>query len=113
MDHLQGQGWRQGCKNPVIVPRSIDEILQKDTITSSHKLKNRLFLNGLKSKICEIYGLSEWMGKPIPLELDHINGVNSDNRLENLRILCPNCHAQTTTYRGKKLAKCRDETAPS
>lgn len=50
---------------------------------------------------------------PLPLELDHINGERSDNRIENPGILCPNCHALTETYRGKKLAKCRDETAPS
>ncbi len=42
-------------------------------------------------------------GRPIPLELDHINGRRDDNRLDNLRILCPNCHAQTETYRGKNI----------
>jgi len=47
-------------------------------------------------------GLTEWNNKPISLELDHINGINNDNRLENLRIICPNCHAQTPTYRGRK-----------
>lgn len=42
-----------------------------------------------------------WNGMPIPLELDHINGINTDHRLENLQILCPNCHAQTSNYRGR------------
>jgi hypothetical protein len=49
---------------------------------------------------CEACGLSEWQGKPIPIELDHIDG-NSDNNSEgNLRLICPNCHAQTETYKG-------------
>ena len=50
-------------------------------------------------------GITEWNGQPTPTELDHINGVRTDNRLENLRILCPNCHAQTKTYRGKNINK--------
>ena len=45
------------------------------------------------------------MGKPIPLELHHINGINTDNRLENLKFLCPNCHAFTDSYRGKNSRK--------
>lgn len=47
---------------------------------------------------CAICGAVEWQGKTLSLELDHINGINNDNRLENLRFLCPNCHSQTTTY---------------
>lgn len=50
---------------------------------------------------CAICGLTEWQGKNLSLELDHINGINNDNRLENLRFLCPNCHSQTVTYGSK------------
>ena len=61
---------------------------------------------GLKEDKCEICGCSnEWNGKPLILQLDHINGNHSDNRLENLRIVCPNCHSQTETFSNKRAKK--------
>ena len=57
-------------------------------------------LNAIEYK-CAICGISEWQGKKLSLELDHINGINNDHRLENLRFLCPNCHSQTSTYGAK------------
>lgn len=65
------------------------------------KLKNRLLKEGIKERKCEVCGNTEWMGQPIPVELHHIDGDSSNNRLENLQILCPNCHAFTDTYRAK------------
>ena len=50
-------------------------------------------------------GISEWLGNPLALQLDHINGVNNDHRLTNLRFLCPNCHSQTDTYAGKNMGR--------
>lgn len=50
-------------------------------------------------------GISEWNGVPAPLQLDHVNGDRRDNRLENLRILCPNCHAQTDTWCGRNMGR--------
>lgn len=52
---------------------------------------------------CNICGISEWNNSPIVLELNHINGDNRDNRWENLRLLCPNCHSQTGTFRGRNI----------
>ena len=111
--HFKGQGWKKGNHNPVVAAKPLSEILRKGIVFQSFKLKRRLFAEGLKEKRCEMCLNIEWLGKLIPLELDHVNGDSADNRIENLRVLCPNCHAQTETYRGKKLAKCRDETAPS
>jgi hypothetical protein len=111
--HFKGQGWKKGDKSPLVPAKSLSDILRKGSNVQSYKLKKRLFAEGLKDKKCESCTLTKWLEKQIPLELDHINGDASDNRIENLRILCPNCHALTETYRGKKLAKRRDETAPS
>lgn len=69
-------------------------------------LKKRLFKEGIKKNECEMCGISEWRGVKIGLELDHINGDSYDHRLENIRILCPNCHATTDTYRGKNKRVC-------
>ncbi len=83
--------------------KELSVYLVKGVKVSSFKLKNRLLEEGIKEHKCENpeCGLSEWHGKPIPLELHHINGDNTDNRLENLQILCPNCHALTDNYSGK------------
>lgn len=54
---------------------------------------------------CEVCGISEWMGKPISLELDHIDGNADNNAADNLRLICPNCHAQTETYKGANAGK--------
>ena len=68
------------------------------------KIKGKLIREGLKENKCEICGLiNEWNGKPLVLQLHHINGNHTDNRLENLQILCPNCHSQTDTYCGSNI----------
>lgn len=71
----------------------------------THKIKNRLLNEGYKSHSCERCGLSEWMLKPIPLELHHKNGIGTDYSLANIELLCPNCHAFTDNYRAKNIKK--------
>lgn len=68
----------------------------------TYHLKQRLLKEGLKKNCCEQCGLTNiWNNKPIAIQLDHINGNSTDHRLENLRMLCPNCHSQTATFAGK------------
>ena len=94
-----GQGWSKG---KILGPkRPVEDYLTENSYHQSFRLRNRLITEGIKQHKCECCGITEWRGQPTPIELDHINGINTDNRLENLRILCPNCHAQTETYRGK------------
>lgn len=75
------------------------EMLFKENCKHNRNCLRRFIIkNNLLPYKCAICGTTEWNGKTLSLELDHINGINNDNRLENLRFLCPNCHSQTTTY---------------
>jgi 5-methylcytosine-specific restriction endonuclease McrA len=64
-------------------------------------LKGRLIAAGLKENRCEACGLTEWLGRPLSMALHHVNGDGLDNRIENLQLLCPNCHAQTDNFSGR------------
>jgi 5-methylcytosine-specific restriction endonuclease McrA len=85
--------------NPKI---SLVEILEgKHPSFQTYKLKLRLYKEGIFENKCSICGIDSWTNKPLNMELDHINGDRTDHKLDNLRILCPNCHSQTETYRSK------------
>ena len=73
----------------------------------SHKLRLRLIAAGIKQDKCEECSITDWNGKPLPKHLDHIDGNHYNHALENLRVLCPNCHQQTDTHGSKKLKKPR------
>lgn len=105
--HFTGQGWNVGNRYKQIKnPTPIEEILVENSkfINSNH-LRERLIKSGLKDERCEMCGLSIWMGQKIRLEIHHINANHKDNRLDNLMILCPNCHSLTDNYRGKNKVK--------
>jgi hypothetical protein len=100
--HFWGQAWNKGLKGIGRPIRKLDEILVKGSTFQTYQLKKRLFNAGLKVRSCELCGWAEYsMDGRLPLELDHINGDCTDNRLENLRVLCPNCHSLQPTHRGK------------
>jgi len=85
--------------------KKLQDVFEGKVHLVTSQLRYRLLKEGFKKDECEICGISQWNNKPICLELDHISGDKSDNSLENLRILCPNCHSQTSTFRGKNMDK--------
>lgn len=102
ISHFTGKAWNQGEKiRSFCIKYPTEYYLVDNKYCSTSGLKKRLIDDGYKKHVCENCKLNTWNGLPIPIELDHINGKSNDNRLDNLRILCPNCHAQTETYRGK------------
>lgn len=86
--------------------KDLSEILvENSSYTNMERLKIRLLNEGLLEYRCYICGLIDWNGKPISLQLHHINGVHSDNRIENLQFLCPNCHSQTDSWCGNNIKR--------
>lgn len=85
-------------KNNIASEIKSEDILKENCKHQRTMLRRYVIKHKLIPYKCAICGCTEWNGKTLSLELDHINGINNDNRLENLRFLCPNCHSQTSTY---------------
>jgi hypothetical protein len=94
----------KGTNKKSIEKVPLDEILNGlHPQFQTYKLKNKLLRNGLFENKCLICGITDWNGKKLNMELDHIDGNKYNHSLLNLRLLCPNCHSQTETFRGKNI----------
>jgi DNA-binding CsgD family transcriptional regulator len=95
--------WSDAVRRGAITPRPrampIEQLLGAPR--NRNHVKQRLLELGLKQNACEVCGATEWRGQPLSLALHHVNGRGQDNRLENLQLLCPNCHSQTENFGGR------------
>jgi hypothetical protein len=102
---FSGAAWSEAVQRGDIRSRpraeAHESIFVRGPKRNRYHLKRRLIADGLKDPACEECGISEWRGRPLPLELHHVNGDGTDNRVENLNLLCPNCHSQTGNWGGK------------
>jgi hypothetical protein len=104
--HWLGMGFLRGKTHAWSPSRPLSEILVERSLYANRaQLKKRLVAAGLLPYVCAGCGIAEWRGRPLVLQLDHLNGVSDDHRLGNLRLLCPNCHSQTNTFCGKNMAR--------
>lgn len=103
--HFLGKAHLRGKKHNwnTLIPS--EQLFARDTPYQSKDVKRRLIKEGLVKEICNKCGIDSWLGEKLSLHLDHINGISSDNRVENLRLLCPNCHSLTPTYSGRNKGK--------
>lgn len=109
-EHFLGQGWSKGIAPPCAHTK---ETFTKEVLCKDGKgwkgsgIKLKLYEYNLKEEFCEICGQGpNWNGKKLTLQLDHINGDHFDNSIDNLRIVCPNCHTQTETFGTKNIRPC-------
>ena len=115
-EHFDPYASSRGVKTRI----PLEDILVRDSTYSRNHLKERLYEEGVKRPVCEMCGQGpEWQGRPLGLILDHINGVRNDNRVENLRVVCPNCAATLDTHCGRKnrleprrCSRCQQEFQP-
>lgn len=110
--HFLGQRWNLGDPRGLLkraAARSFDDILVQDsTYQDTDSLRRRLLRAGMLDKVCAICRLPPtWCERPLVLRLDHVNGDRADHRLENLRLLCPNCDSQTPTFAGRNKGRAR------
>lgn len=108
--HFTGQHHMKGRKNTWTKSIPLNKILiENSEYSSTSSLKKRLLKDGLLDYKCYNCGLTEWLGKSLSLQLEHKSGDNTDNRIDNLTLLCPNCHSQTKTFAGRNQKRKRKE----
>jgi DNA-binding CsgD family transcriptional regulator len=107
------QTWHAAIRRGAIVPRpsvlSLVELCAAATPRSRGHLKQRLIAAGVKAERCEACGLERWRDAPLRMALHHVNGDRLDNRIENLALLCPNCHSQTDNFAGRNRGRAPHE----
>jgi hypothetical protein len=109
IDHFNGQGYMAGrptlsCRKPI----PLDQLFIEQCNHQRHIVKRMIFKLGLLPNRCAICGLEpKWNNKSLVMVLDHINGINNDNRLNNLRLICPNCNSQTDTFTSRNICNKR------
>jgi HNH endonuclease len=107
--------WHMAVSRGAIVSRPratpLPELLARGRVRGRYNIKLRLIAAGLKDGSCEQCGISEWRGRPLSTALHHVNGDGRDNRLENLRLLCPNCHSQTENFAGRGVMRSLEPAA--
>mgnify|MGYP001187265809 CR=1 FL=1 len=100
-DRRERLGWLKG-KTHTHNTRPLTEVLVDKKVENTHRLRLRLLSSGIKEHKCEKCCLTHWLNRPIPLEIHHKDGNRKNNLLDNIELLCPNCHAFTDNYRRKK-----------
>ncbi len=103
VSHFTGQAWL-GTRPWAAGPNqryTLETIFCERSTYPTSQLLKIILRERYRERRCEGCGLTEWLGQSIAIEVDHVNGVNNDHRLANLRLLCPNCHALTPTWRGR------------
>jgi DNA-binding CsgD family transcriptional regulator len=101
--------WGDAVKRGDVVARPRARPAETMFAANTHRnragLKRRLITEGFKTGCCEVCGIDEWLGRPLTMTLHHVNGDRLDNRVENLQLLCANCHSQTSTFGGRNLRR--------
>lgn len=107
--------WHDAVKRAALTPRPafrpVDEVFAVNTRRNRGHLKTRLLRLGIKDGRCERCGLARWLRQPVALALHHVNGDRLDNRVQNLELLCPNCHSQTENFSGRNGRRAPPEPA--